>query len=203
MTTTAPAGATLDAALADVSRLEAAAEKWAAEETRKAGELEAFESSAATRLIDESDAADQLTDEAARLRAGVALATRTRHTAEAQLIEARRQVLRVYGAELHGQATAMRAEADQRQAKTGEMLNALRSWEGCDFEPRVQMGDTSSSLVVRTRTRTELLRQRAAQLDGQADALERQAVDATPAQLAPAVATVTQKRAQHAAQAAV
>ncbi|MBX6387302.1 MAG: hypothetical protein IRZ07_30720, partial [Microbispora sp.] len=131
---------TLAQAVAEVDRLQAAAEKWAAAEVTQTAELEAFEASAAARLVDDPGAAEQLTDEAARLRAGLALTRRTREAAEEQLVEARRGVLRARAAELRAEAADRRAEAEGLEAKAAPLLEQLRALMGCPYGPAVSYG---------------------------------------------------------------
>ncbi|MFI7632421.1 hypothetical protein [Microbispora rosea] len=190
-------------AVADVDRLQAAVEKWQADEVTKTAELEAFEASAAARLVDDPDAAEELTDEAARLRAGLALTKRTRATAEEQLAEARRGVVLARAAELRAQAAALTAEADQRQAKTDKLVAELHEFEGCLFEPRMDFGSGSSGLGVRDLTKTQRLRRQADARRQQAEELERFAAERTSEQIAAKVAQVRSQAAAGAERVAV
>ncbi|WP_147944541.1 hypothetical protein [Microbispora sp. CSR-4] len=172
-------------AVAEVDRLQAAAEKWAADEVTKTAELEAFEASAAGRLVDDPDAAEELTDEAARLRAGLALTKRTRATAEGQLAEARRGVLLARAAELRAQAVAKRADADDLDEKAAPLLEQLYALMGCRYEPPLDFGTSGVSRVgVSTLTKARILRNQAKHLDFQAEDLERFAGEKTAEQVA-------------------
>ncbi|MFG1826731.1 hypothetical protein ACGFIJ_29985 [Microbispora bryophytorum] len=187
---------TLAQAAADVDRLQAAVEKWQAQEVTKTAELEAFEASAAARLVDDPGAAEELTDEAARLRAGLALTKRTRAAAEEQLAEARRGVVLARAAELRAQAATLTAEADQRQAKTDKLVAELLDHEGVVFEPRMDFGSGSSGIGVRDLTKTQRLRNQVGHLGRQAEELERFAAERTPEQVAAKAAQIaTQAKA--------
>lgn len=174
---------TVKAALAEVERLEAAAARWAGEVEAKTAELEAFEAASAARLVDDPESAGALTDEAARLRAGLALAVRARETAEQQLAEACRGVLLARAGELRAQARDLTAEADQREVKTGRLLAELQAWEQCAYEPRLDFGG-GAGMGVRQLTRTQRLRMQAAQADKQAGELERFAAEQPAEQVA-------------------
>jgi hypothetical protein len=192
-TQTAPAKSLRDA-LADVDRLQQAAAKWADTETTKAGELEDFESSSARRLVDEPDAAAELTEQAARLRAGLELTRRTRKTAEEQLVAAHREVLVSRAAELRGRAAPLRAEAEQLQQQSDKVLAELNKLQQCVYEPRFDWG--SGGMGVQERTKTQRLRSQAEGLENKAAELERQAADMTPAQIGAQAAAIRAIAAQ-------
>lgn len=186
--------ATLATALVEVDRLERALSEWTVEESLKGSELEEFEAASALRLVDDPGKAEELTEQATRLRTGLALIKRTVAAADEQLVSARRAALHAYATELRAQAKALHAEATDRQKRTDVLLAELRAWEGCAFEPRMDWTGAGSS-GVRDRTRTDLMKHQATHLETQAATVEGQAAGLPADQLAHQVRCLAAKQA--------
>ncbi|MEU9833265.1 hypothetical protein AB0D67_17205 [Streptosporangium sp. NPDC048047] len=178
----------LSEAIADIARLDAAAERWAGESRAKSAELETFEAEAASRLVASPEDADALTEQALRLRTGLDLARRTTETARDKALEGRRSVLRAAAGEHRMEAASLHAEADQREARTRELLEQLAANEGCAFEPYRELNSWFQH-----RTRTQLSRMKAAKLEAAAVELEQLADTGTAEQVTQRVARIAEQ----------
>ncbi|MEU3168956.1 hypothetical protein [Streptosporangium sp. NPDC006930] len=179
---------TVEQALSQIDRSEKNAARCEQDVVTREGELETFEQQAAVRLVDEPGEAETLTEEIVRLRTGLELARRTAVTAAEQLLDARRDVLRARAGEHRAEMVRLRADADQREARTRELLAELAEHEGCEFTPGCPPGSTWPH-----RTRTMLTRLRATTAETQAADLERLADTGKPLQIEQKAAAIAAK----------
>lgn len=172
----------LDKAADEVTQRQEQVARWTAEAETARAELADLEARAGGEVLDDETAAERLTASLSALRSRVDVAERAASAAASRLNDARRSVLQVRAEFLREEARALRAAADQRQAKTDRLLAELSEWEGgaryIPWEP------TERDVLARgpqefTVPKTQAMRNRAAALDRQAGELERQAAQDT------------------------
>lgn len=160
--------------------------RWEADAAAKAAELADLEGRAGLEALDGTEsAADDLARQMSYLRSALDVAGRAIVAAGERLADARREVLRVRAGELQAEAAKLQAEAASRQRKTDRLLAELQEWEGgaryVSWEPGPRNPGDSVSYKIPL---TQALRNRAAGLEQQAEALAAQAESVPAADLA-------------------
>jgi hypothetical protein len=180
----------VQAALDTLDQTRATVARWESEQAAKTAELADLEARIGAEVLADETAADRLAEQTAKLRAGIDVAGRTARAASDRVTEAGRAVLRAYSAELKANADHLRAEVEQRQAKTDAMLKALTEWEGgCRYVPWEPARDatmTAGSISYKI-PQTQALRNQVSSLDAKA-AQYAQYADGTPEQVGEHVA---------------
>jgi hypothetical protein len=179
---------TLTEALTEMRRLKESAAQWEHDKAAMAADLEVFEVQSAARLVEEPSEIEALTEQAVKLKTGLTLAQRTAATAQEQLLEAQRGVLRAHAEEHRREAARLQADADQRQARTAELVEELTAHEGCTFEPKRHWEGGFQE-----RTRTQMTRAKAIGAEGKAVELETLADTGTAEQVAQRAARIAEQ----------
>lgn len=174
------------AALAAVEQAQTTVARWAADQAAKQAELDDLERRAGADVLADESAAERVTGQMVRLRAGIDIASRAAAAASEQLTEARRGVLLAAAGDRRDTAAGIRADVERRQAITARLLAELAEHENCHYLPaslpsdevsrRVQMGET----VTVARPRTAILADQAGDLEREAARLDSDA--AAPAE---------------------
>lgn len=159
----------LDEALKTMEKMDGAAERWAVEVAQKRQVLAELESSMGGEALADAGKAEQLAEDLAVVRARVDVAESTHGRAAAEAVEARRQALRAYGAELLAEAAKVRSEAETRQKRTERLLAELAEYEGVDYAPKPIMSVTGVGSPYTPVTRTGGLLNKAAHLEREAE----------------------------------
>jgi hypothetical protein len=173
------------AARAEVERLATVEREWSARRRQLTSDLAELERTSGDTVLDsvladEGEATSKaLASQLAKMRSEIETIDSTIAAARRRRLEVIPSVTACEAEQLRRQAVELRRAADEREPKTAELLDALQSWEGCEYAPKAptrsgpyggQVGGALNMVVVSV-PRTLQLRQ-------QADMLDRQALEA-------------------------
>lgn len=136
-------------------------------------------------VLDDPDALTRATDELLRLRAEQEVAHRAAETARERVGDARRAKLSAQVASLTARAGTLREVAPARQARTDQLVAALREHERVAYDVTLTHSDTGTGW--RPRTFTALILEQASALDKLAAELAKVAEAGTAEQVVAAL----------------
>ena len=160
---------------------EIAGELAAIEKQLSEAESTAGDRSLEARKVGDQKAIGRINDEIAKLRNQRYVTSQTLGAARDAIIGARHEINMVRGYALRAQAAALMKQAQERQHKTSELLNALFEHEGIHYQPEPQTRAGAYLAGSFAETRTAKLAQEAAALIRQAESVERQVCHVEPA----------------------
>ena len=133
------------------------------------------------RKTGDQKAIGKINDEIAKLRNQWYVTSQTLGAARDAIIGAKHEINMARGYVLRMQAAELMKQANERQQKTNELLNALFEHEGVHYQPEPQTSAGAYLAGSFAETRTAKLAQEAAALIQRADSLERQVCHVEPA----------------------
>lgn len=169
----------VDKARGEVVKVEGTVARWQADATAKRAELVDLEARAGDEVLADETAAVRLTEQMTALRSGIDIADRAAEAAGRKLADVRRALLRARAVEMRDQAASLLQNAEKRQKRTDALLAELADFEGVPFAP-APIRSTMGNPDIMPFTRTQGMREHAAQLNHQALQLDEQAETALP-----------------------